>query len=242
MDGIPFEKTETALKLLCYPAGKAGDEYYLPNNLTSIEAGAFSGCQNLKRVDLGKMTVIPYSAFSGCKSLEYIDLSNVTIVNSLAFGECTKLKRVTFGSGLLLIGDMAFTGSGLEEFIAPESLASIGYGAFTGDKSLKKVYIPEGSKCEIKAQAFFGDLGLEEFYIGSGDVVLESKSLGIGTPDFVLKLTVPKGYHIPDDAADDVTKLDITYIGERPYPYENILGVLVCLAVLFGIFKLFRRV
>jgi|GEM_PF-2422317 len=45
IDGVLFNKAQTILIL--YPAGKADDSYSIPNSVTSIVEGAFSGCSSL---------------------------------------------------------------------------------------------------------------------------------------------------------------------------------------------------
>ena len=207
--------------------------------------GALSGCMHLRKVNLGSMTSVPTAAFSTCTSLEEIDLSKVTVINPMAFYGCENLRNVTFGEGLVLMDAMAFENTALVEFTAPSGLMLIGEQALCNCANLKKIIFPEDSKCGIEPFAFGRDMSLEEILIESDQVALTTDSLSIGSLELGtahLKLTIPKGYSLNGDAYDDYTVYDITHIGEKPYPYENILGVLVCLVVLFGIFKMFRRV
>lgn len=243
-NGVLFHNSDLK-RLFCYPAGKEDAEYTIPDDISTISHGAFAGCINLKKVNIGSMTVIPDGAFAFCTSLEEIDLTKVTVIGTMAFYECDNLRNVSFGSSLSVIDVMAFYSSGIEEMMFPPSLISIGSSAFMECRNLKNVTFPESSQCMVDAYVFWKCYGLSEIYIGSSDVTLENGSLIVSTSDsdaFTLNITVPKGYSIPEDAYNTYTDLIVTYIGERPYPYENIIGVVICLIVLFAIFKLFRRV
>jgi hypothetical protein len=47
---------------------------------------------------------------------------------------------------------------------------------------------------------------------------------------------------LPDNVFDEYTIAHVSIIGEEPYPYENLIGVAICLLVLFFIIRLFREV
>ena len=243
-EGILYDVSHNK-KLMAYPAASERTELHLDENVTEIKPMAFSGCSNLKKVVLPKtMAVINEDAFENCRSLEEIDLSNVSVIEYSAFNGCESLTRVNFGEQITVIGFLAFSGTGLEELIVPSSVSSIGLSAFTGCKNLKKVTIPENSKVEVGYTAFHKCLNLAEFTIYSPDVILDSYSFDIGTEEnpVTVTLTVPKDLFIPSMVAGDCTTLDIHIIGERPYPYENLLGVLVCVLVVLFIVRMFRGV
>ncbi len=242
-DGVLFQSGDQK-KLFCYPAGREGAEYTIPNDVTTIAPDAFEECVNLKKVNLGELTTIPDSAFAQCRSLEEIDLSDISVIGILSFIDCVNLKEVKFGDNLYVIGMMAFESSGIEEFTAPVSLTTIGSNAFSDCHNLKKVTFPEDSECYVDTYAFWRSTNLTEMYIGSNGVTLEDDALTIGTSvdKVTLNITVPKGYTISETTHNESTELNITFIGERPYPYENLIGIIICILVLFAIFKLFRKV
>jgi BspA type Leucine rich repeat region (6 copies) len=65
--GVLFDKNQSTL--LAFPAGKAG-AYSIPNSVTSLREGAFSGCRSLTSVTIpDSVTSIEYGAFAGCTSL-----------------------------------------------------------------------------------------------------------------------------------------------------------------------------
>jgi hypothetical protein len=65
-----FNKNKTTL--VAYPAGKSG-QYAVPNSVTSIEGGAFSGCSSLTSITIPDgVTSIGHQAFNDCTSLSEI--------------------------------------------------------------------------------------------------------------------------------------------------------------------------
>ena len=65
--GILYSKDGT--ELLSYPMGKAGD-FSIPNSVTTINGGAFSGCTGLTSISIPEsVTSIGDGAFSGCTNL-----------------------------------------------------------------------------------------------------------------------------------------------------------------------------
>ena len=96
--------------------------------------------------------------------------SRVTEIADDAFRDWSNLAEVVFepNSRLERIGTHAFTGTALKSFTAPDSLRSIGEGAFAGCKSLKEVRLNPGLQHiggdEVGA---FQDCGLRTAYVPS---------------------------------------------------------------------------
>ena len=93
-DGVLFSKDDK--KLILYPAGKTATSYTIPDGVTSIESGAFYGCENLSSVTIpASVTSIGVAAFGICKSLSSIIIPfNVTSIGNSAFNGCSNLKEV----------------------------------------------------------------------------------------------------------------------------------------------------
>ncbi len=166
----------------------------IPNSVTSIGSGAFSGCTGLTSVTIpNSVTSIGYEAFSGCTGLTSIAIPNsvtsigdstfydcrgltsVTIPNSVtsigdwAFRWCTGLTSITIPNSVTSIGDLAFSGcTGLFSVTIPNSVTSIGYGAFYGCTGLTSVTIGN-SVTSIGYEAFYGCTGLKKINY-TGDV------------------------------------------------------------------------
>ncbi len=67
--GVLVDKSQTTL--MQYPAGKAGSQYMIPDGVTSIEGGAFSGCTSLTGVTIpNSVASIGGGAFYGCTGLK----------------------------------------------------------------------------------------------------------------------------------------------------------------------------
>ncbi len=94
----------------------------LPDGLTSIGVGAFSGCDQLTKVSFPD-------------TLQTID--------DCAFWDCTRLTDVSFPAGLKEIGSYAFRGcNGLTRVVLPESLTRLGWDAFSDCDGLTGFTLP----------------------------------------------------------------------------------------------------
>ena len=242
---VLFEIGKDTRTLFTYPAGKKDAEYTIDDKVTSIADMAFAGTKYLKKVKLpDEMMMVPSGSFTDCTSLEEIDLSRIVLVDMLSFWNCTNLRTVTLGAGLTTINQSAFENCGFEEVVLPSSVTHIGMFAFADCKDLKKVTIPEYTAAEISLDAFQGCTSLKEIDLLSSDIVLREGSLNIADKEQqIVDIVKPKRYSIPSGAVtDDLTVLSIHDLGERPYPYENLIGVAICLLILYMIVRLFRKV
>ena len=141
--------------------------FELPESVKAIGGGAFSG-SGIKKFVLPKtMTSVPYNLFDGSALTEIILHDNVTGFGEAAFagsklteikipklieslgdwygGEfegCKELKKVTFeGDAVHTITDNAFSYSGLESFVCPDSVTILGGWAFQKCEDLEYVML-----------------------------------------------------------------------------------------------------
>lgn len=71
VDGVLFDKDKT--ELLCYPTGKTGTSYTIPNSVNSIGVVAFHGCSSIMIVMFpSSVTAVDEYAFFGCSSLKNV--------------------------------------------------------------------------------------------------------------------------------------------------------------------------
>ncbi len=107
LEGVLFNKNQTAL--VAYPGGKAGN-YMIPDSVTSIRSGAFSGCPGLTSVTIpDSVNNIGDYAFWGCTGLTSVLIGNgVTSIGAAAFWECTGLTGITIPDSVTSIGNSAF--------------------------------------------------------------------------------------------------------------------------------------
>ncbi|MDR1369052.1 MAG: leucine-rich repeat protein [Dysgonamonadaceae bacterium] len=121
----------------------------LPESLTNIEFGAFSGNNNMITVTIPKnLEIINSGTFGGCKSLQSVVFAGneVKSIGEYAFGECTELSSISLPESLESIGESAFGWcSGLLSIDIPENVTSIGEYAFTGCKNLVEINVSENN-------------------------------------------------------------------------------------------------
>ena len=144
-----------------YPVKKVGNQWpsifgngstsvtsvVIPDSVTSIGDGAFSGCTSLASVTVGNsVTSIGSSAFNCCTGLTSITIPNsVTSIGYYAFCYCTRLTSVTIPNSVTSIGSGAFTGCTKLESVTFEpnsSVTLIEAGVFSDCTSLTSITIP----------------------------------------------------------------------------------------------------
>ena len=155
--GVNFNGKSNLIKIL------------LPENLTSIGAGAFSGCSSLTSITIpNSVTSIGDYAFSGCSSLTSITIPNsVTSIGEYAFYYCSRLTSITIGNSVTSIGSYAFQScSSLTSITIPNSVTSIKGGAFQYCSSLTSISIPN-SVTYIGGGAFYDCDALTSITIGN---------------------------------------------------------------------------
>ena len=156
IDGVLFQKSNKAL--ICYPCGKDGNEYAIPQGIAEIGSYAFYDCENLTGVTIpDSVTSIGERAFYGFKSLISVTIpDSVTSIGEGAFYGCESLTGVTIPDSVTSIGNSAFSEcSSLTDVTIPDSVTSIGKEAFSRCSSLTSVTIPD-SVTSIGERAFYG--------------------------------------------------------------------------------------
>ena len=122
-------------------AWASGDNYTIPEGVTSIADCAFYECDGIKRISIpAYVTSIGNRAFYECDGITeaYIDSS---VIGSDAFMHCDYLKDLTFGDNVTEIGSQAFYScDAITEVTIPESVTKIGNYAFQSCIGLKEVY------------------------------------------------------------------------------------------------------
>ena len=184
----------------------------IPNSVTSIGSSTFYGCSRMTSVIIGNSVMsIGSSAFSGCSGLTSITIPNsVTSIGEGAFYNCSGLTSVTVKSGNVVYDSRDNCNAIIEtasnkliagsfKTIIPNSVTSIGNGAFFGCSGLTSVTIPN-SVTSIGSYAFDGCLGLTSVKVES------TKPMSIGSSTFSNRtnaiLYVPYGCKAVYEAAN----------------------------------------
>ena len=104
----------------------------LPDTVADVCDFAFSYCENLLSVDGGaNLRTIQDAAFEFCSALEEISLpESLRSIEICAFLGCNALKKIDLPAGLLSIGDAAFSGCSLTSVVLPASLTDVHPNAF----------------------------------------------------------------------------------------------------------------
>ena len=147
----------------------------IPNSVKDIGEWAFAGCSLLSSIDIPNSVIsIGNIAFAGCLSLEYISIpESVICLNGNSFcdwdGELECLSaNFIYEDDVLFNKDkseiISFRNQEIESYIIPDSVTSIGDGAFGCCSSLSSLFIPN-SVTSIGDGAFEGCSSLSSLVI-----------------------------------------------------------------------------
>ena len=175
----------------------------IPNSVSRIEPGVFGGCKALSSIIIPEsVNYIGKGAFLGCESLSSVTIpNNVASIDPYAFSGCTNLNSISVSEGntrydsrnncnaiietssatiiqgcintkipesIISIGEGAFSECDkLTSIIIPNSVTNIGENAFANCKGLSSINIPN-SICEIGNLAFMECENLNSVTISNG--------------------------------------------------------------------------
>ena len=168
VNGILFNNDKT--ELICYPSGKFGGRYTIPNCVTSIGDSAFGGCTSLTSITIpDSVLYIGRYAFIDCSNLTSVTISDSVIsIGDYAFCDCTSLTSITIPDSVTSIGDSTFSDcTSLASITIPDSVTSIGSSAFSDCSKLRSITIPN-SVTSIGNSAFEDCTSLTSITIPDG--------------------------------------------------------------------------
>ena len=189
----------------------------IPDSVTRINIGAFSGCINLANITLSKkIEKIGENAFYNCDSLQSVEIpkclndvyaryDSIDIPNGV-FNECSNLKTIIFEEGSTVIADALFRGcDGLESVTIPNTVTQIYGYAFADCKNLKNINISD-SVTVLGENVFQNDTSITEINLpdsitalGRGvfsgcdrlkSIVIPDSVTNIGIPDSVINIGI----------------------------------------------------
>lgn len=123
-DGVLFDRYSN--EVLCYPIGKAGDSYTVPEGILKIGYGAF-WLAKFNSINLPEgLLSIGDSSFFGANILHIEIPDTVTAVGEKAFENCDFLEKITIPESVITIEEYAFASCEmLKEIVILNSQCSI---------------------------------------------------------------------------------------------------------------------
>ena len=214
-------------------------EVEIPSSMTSIGERAFSGCSNLSGVKIpSSVTNIRSGAFSGCSSLSEIEISSsVTYIGSGAFSGCSSLSKINVSKnnleyssvlGVLFNKDktelIRFPNRKNGKYEIPNSVTSIGIGAFSGCSSLSEIEIPS-NVTSIGNRAFSDCSSLSEIEIPSSVTSIETSAFS-GCSS-LSEIEIPSNVtNIGSFVFAGCSSLRKINVSEDNLKYSSVLGIL----------------
>ncbi len=118
-----------------------------PSAITEIGHGAFENWTSLEGVVVpSSVTIIGSNAFagSGVTSVDFSQATNLTNINSSTFNGCTNLQSIDLSNTkITTLQTLNFVGcASLSSVNLPDSLTTIGHGAFQDTNNLTRLTIP----------------------------------------------------------------------------------------------------
>lgn len=145
-DGVLFNSTGT--KLVCYPRGKSGTTYTVPDGCTSIGGIAFYWFTTLKTINLNNVTSLANQAFHSMDGLTTINLGNMTSIASGAFNSCNNISKYEVSET-----NTVYSSQDGVIFNKEKTALVLCPAKFTGINKDKQYTIPDGVKT-IESRAF----------------------------------------------------------------------------------------
>ena len=180
----------------------------IPENVTKIGDGAFSGLTGLKTVIIpGTVKEVGANAFSYNKTLEKVIMQEGTkTIGDKAFYQCYNLSEINLPNTINSIGEFSMARSKITNLNVPSSLKTIKTYAFLSLTNLVTVNIPEGVET-IESSAFSGCTKLEAITIPS--TVTDIKNGAFSNCNNLIqinmntnKFTYESGMLLPEDKSE----------------------------------------
>ena len=148
-------------------------------NVESVGRSGFSGCTNLKRIDLPKALTLEPGAFKNTLSLEEINIPKVEVIEELCFGDSflsnSKLLELKMPS-VKEIGNEAFSRLAALEKVYFGALKNVPNNVLLNQRALKIVDLPSAET--IGDSSFNGCTSLQTIDLSSVETIGDSAFSG----------------------------------------------------------------
>lgn len=216
-DGVLYSKD--GKDLIAYPQGKYDASFVIPSNVERIGAWAFCDCKPGGVILPEGLTSIGKGAFTGCYNLKAVRIpGGVKEIPESCFEQCHKLKTVELTEGLQGIGNYAFEGCvELNNVELPQSVKEIGCLAFNNTSSLTHITIPEGVT-EIKLSLFAYCMALEYVSLPDSLTSISSNAFAAYFSEYsaLQHLYIPENIQTISDDAFDQHNPYLTFYSTSP--------------------------
>lgn len=142
----------------------------IPSNVSTIGGNAFANCSNLISIDFKAVNfTIDSGAFTNDIALSSITLpSGMTVIPKNLFynAKFTSVQKITIPAAVTEIGQSAFDSSGIQafEFASDSKLTTVGSNAFKGNDKVETILLPD-SVNSIGSGAFSNCGALKNFTV-----------------------------------------------------------------------------
>ena len=93
-NGIIYDQNKT--HMLCATNRAVGKTFNVPDSVTHINRGVFSGCKDLEQINFNGVTYIDKSSFTNCTSLKEVYIpDSVTYIGEWVFSYCKNLNKIS---------------------------------------------------------------------------------------------------------------------------------------------------
>ncbi|MBQ2883495.1 MAG: leucine-rich repeat protein [Alphaproteobacteria bacterium] len=199
--------------------------------VSSIEASAFRGCENLRSVTIpDSVTAIGDYVFSGCSNLSEIILSkNIASISNYMFYKCSNLEDIVIPNGVYWIGKSAFEGcSSLKTIELPNTLVTVSNNAFLDCNNLDTLIT--GCTSSLMSQ-IFKDLNIKNVVIKDGVAEIGDEAFSYFTK--LEKVTIPDSvttigrmaFYNCSILESVVISENVIYIGDNAFRYSPRLTI-----------------
>lgn len=188
--------------------------------VTNIVEKAFAGCISLKDVSISDGVQLGTGAFMSCTSLKSIKLPSVVVSDSV-FSGCISLKEVEFHPQQKSIPQDMFKGCGFKKFTLPDSIISIGSGAFSYNGKLSKFTLGKGILALLNVKSWFTSSekpGIDDDALDAMGVKIDIEDVAYPNLNFTMVIS-PTVMGIPADTFVGLGYFNVEIDEENPFFY-----------------------